>query len=263
MAVTSCIYEADYSLVTGDHVFPYVFSLNLDQSVLSPSAGQYQTFCYDIVGVAKEESEVSAMEYFLLGICPSISRTDIAAVAVSVNGEAQTVVWGENVSLKTVDDPDTSTEHAGLKLMFPLNPISGEMQVSISMLTVHDIGPMDITLYGDDAAATGLSVCGPVCGSGTACESVVYQNETVCVPVTVTPFAKPGTARTTCCGAPTVSADVSCVGTNTSCTFSVSQSLCIAIPVSFGAAVKTGTAAIQCGTPSETGCDCTDGEDTK
>ena len=38
-----------------------------------------------------------------------------------------------------------------------------------------------------------------------SCESVFYQTETVCVPVSVTPFATPGIAKATCSGKPVIS----------------------------------------------------------
>jgi hypothetical protein len=260
MASSTCVYTADYSLLTGDKIFPYVVTLNLERSVLNPAAGSYQTFCYDVVGVGKGTEEDTAFTNFLLGICPGITRTDIEEVTVAINGEKQTVIWGENVVLRSVDDPDPLTGHAGLKFNFPLDPVYGEMEITISLVETYEVGAVDVCLYGSGTGETGLSVCGPVCGDGASCESVVYQNETICVPVTVTPFAKPGTAKTTCCGIPVINEDVACTGNATSCSFSISQNLCIAIPVSFGAAVKTGTAVVQCGGSSEAGCNCSETE---
>lgn len=90
-----------------------------------------------------------------------------------------------------------------------------------------------------------------------SCESVFYQTETVCVPVSVTPFATPGIAKATCSGKPVIS-NKPCKGSKTSCTFSISQKLCIQIPVSFGAVIETDAAMVQCGEVSEESCECHD-----
>jgi hypothetical protein len=91
-----------------------------------------------------------------------------------------------------------------------------------------------------------------------ACQSVFYQKETVCVPVKVTPYAKPGVAKATCCGAPDVSMGNVCTGTQRACVFTLHQNLCVEIPVSFGADIETGIAAVSCGEVSNTPCDCGD-----
>ncbi|HIX29174.1 MAG TPA: hypothetical protein H9858_05735 [Candidatus Blautia stercoravium] len=46
------------------------------------------------------------------------------------------------------------------------------------------------------------------------------------------------------------------MGNQTSCSFSITQSLCIEIPISFSAVIETSTATVQCGTVSESECDC-------
>ena len=90
------------------------------------------------------------------------------------------------------------------------------------------------------------------------CETTFFQKETVCVPVTVTPFADAGRARATCCGEPIVSNQSSCSGTRRSCTFTVTQTICVEIPITFGATIDTGTATVQCGDVNDEGCDCDD-----
>ena len=130
----------------------------------------------------------------------------------------------------------------------------------MTMATPYAIGPMNICLKGGRQTASGLTICGPVCQGDSSCESVFYQRETVCVPVTVTPFAEPGTATATCCGDPVISTTAQCPGTRTSCTFTITQNLCIEIPISFGATIETGTAVVHCGTVTETACDCGDEE---
>ena len=116
---------------------------------------------------------------------------------------------------------------------------------------------MNVCVFGGGTTATGLTICGSVCGGEDGCETVFYQRETVCVPVRVTPFATPGIATATCCGTPVINTGGECVGRQTSCSFTISQSLCIEIPISFGAEIETGTVVVQCGDVSETGCSCT------
>ena len=92
------------------------------------------------------------------------------------------------------------------------------------------------------------------------CESLFNHKETVCVPVTMTPFARPGAARTICCGKPEISTETSCYGERTSCSFTVSQELCIELPITFGAQVETGSISVQCDGVSNGSCNCSDEE---
>ncbi len=56
------------------------------------------------------------------------------------------------------------------------------------------------------------------------CPTVGYQSASICVPVTVSPFAKTGATFTKCCGAPVVvPGKVTCDGErNGSCVFTIS-----------------------------------------
>lgn len=251
-----CNDKIDYSVITGERILPFVFTLNMEESVLYPQEGEDQIFCYDIMGVGSDTQQYADLSHFLLGICSSITQEDIREITVIVNGEIQDVIWGENVEIKTADQPDNPTECTGLKFDFPLDKQIGQMQVCIIMRTPYSIGPVNVCLYGGGVTATGLQICGPSCGGNMPCESVFYQKETVCVPVKVTPYAKAGTAKASCCGKPVVRAGAQCTGGQTSCTFTITQNLCIEVPVSFGAEIETGTATVQCGTVSEEECDC-------
>ena len=253
---TVCNNRVDYSAFPGDRILPFVFSLNLEDSLLYPSEGEHQRFCYDILAVGEDSSQYADLSHFLLGICDSIAQEDFIEITVFINGEPQKVVWGENVEIKTAEKPDNPTGCTGLKFDFPLDKQVGFMQVCISLRKVYEIGPVNICLYGGGVTATGLSICGPACGGTTSCESVFYQKETVCVPVRVTPFAEPGTAKAVCCGEPVVRPGGQCSGNQTSCSFTITQSLCVEIPISFGAEIETGTAVVQCGDVSEKECDC-------
>lgn len=253
-----CNQQVDYSVIPGDRILPFVFSLNMDDSILYPSEGEYQKFCYDIIGIGQNTSQYADLSHFLFGICNTITQDDIIKITVSINGDSKKVVWGNNVEIKTAEKPDNPTSCSGLKFDFPLDKLSGVMKVCISLRTPYNIGPMNVCLYGGRTTATGLNICGPVCDSNESCETVFYQKETVCVPVKVTPFAKSGTAKATCCGEPVVKSGAQCSGNQTSCSFIITQNLCIEIPISFGAVIETGTAVVQCGTVSEIECDCSD-----
>ncbi len=256
----TCKNKADYSKISGDRVLPFVFTLNLEDSILYPEEGQKQRFCYDIEGVGQDSVTFADLNYFLLGICSSITQNDIAEITVVIDGKEQTVVWGENVEIRTTEKPDNLTGCVGLKFDFPLDKMDGQMEVCITMEKTYPVGPVNVCVFGGNTTATGLMICGPACGSMEPCDSVFYQKETVCVPVKVTPYANPGTAKATCCGEPVVTPGGTCSGNRTFCSFTITQKLCIEIPISFGAVIETGAAVVQCGDVSEEPCDC--GDDT-
>ena len=253
---SECSNQVDYSNVLGEKILPFVFTLNQETSVLYPEDGVYQKFCYEIHGTGQDTSSYADLSHFLLGICNEITQEDIIGITVSIDDEPQEVVWGENVEIKTKEEPDNSTGCIGLKFSFPLDKVDGVMQICITLRTPWTIGPVNVCLFGGETTATGLAICGPFCVENEGCESVFYQKETVCVPVRVTPFAKPGTARTTCCGEPVVNMGGECAGRQTYCSFTVTQNLCVEIPISFGAVIETGTVTVQCGDVDETSCDC-------
>lgn len=255
---TVCPYEADYSKVPGDRVLPFIFSLNTEKSVLEPEEGEYQKFCYDVTAVGKDMPLYADLSHFVLGVCRQLGQEDVEEVTVLINGDPQTIVWGENVEFKTEEHPDPPTGCAGLKFDFPLDKVVGFMEVCIVLKTPYEVGPVNVCVYGGGTTAEGLTVCGPSCRGDGGCESVFYQKETVCVPVKVTPFAQAGTAKAVCCGAPTVNMDGQCPGKRTYCFFTVTQNLCIEIPISFGADIETGAALVQCGDVSEEGCSCSE-----
>ena len=80
------------------------------------------------------------------------------------------------------------------------------------------------------------------------CPAVGYQSISVCVPVKVEPFAKPGVTVTKCCGKPTVKSGIEpCPGTKDgACFFTISQSLCVEVPVEFGAEATVGAVSVDC-----------------
>lgn len=252
----ACNEQVDYSQVSGNRILPFVFTLNLADSILNPVQGQFQRFCYDIEGVGQDQPIFADLSHFLLGICETITFADIKEITVVINGHPQNVVIGENVEIKTEDHPDNPTGCIGLKFDFPLNKINGKMQVCITMNKPFAVGPVNVCVFGGNTTATGLTICAPACGGVEPCESTFFQEETVCVPVTVTPFANPGMATATCCGEPKVSMGGQCPGDRKSCSFTITQKLCIEIPISFGAVIETGEAVVQCGEVSQEECEC-------
>ena len=83
---------------------------------------------------------------------------------------------------------------------------------------------------------------------GEKCDTRALQTATVCVPVTIAPFAKVGTIVTECCGKPEVSQKHSkCKGIeNGSCKFTISQKIKVEIPVEFGANTTVGGTFVEC-----------------
>ena len=85
------------------------------------------------------------------------------------------------------------------------------------------------------------------------CPAVGYQSASICVPVTVTPFAQAGITATKCCGDPVVTPGREvCDGVkNGSCFFTITQDICVAVPVEFGAVATVGDSYINCNGASE------------
>jgi hypothetical protein len=80
------------------------------------------------------------------------------------------------------------------------------------------------------------------------CPTVGYQSASICVPVTVTPFANAEPTTTKCCGTPVVvPGKIACDGAkNGTCLFTISQDICISVPVSFGAVATVGDTYVTC-----------------
>lgn len=80
------------------------------------------------------------------------------------------------------------------------------------------------------------------------CPAIGYQSVSMCVPVTITPYAQTGATMTKCCGEPVVvPGKISCGGErNGSCSFTISQDICVAVPVAFGATATVGDTFVSC-----------------
>lgn len=59
----------DYFKVQGDRILPFTFSLNEEDSVLYPSEGEVQKFCYDIavVGTSRANRYFIGKKRFAVG----------------------------------------------------------------------------------------------------------------------------------------------------------------------------------------------------
>ena len=255
-----CSLEVDYSAVPGERVLPFQISLNLTDSILDPSAGENQRFCYDILAVGEDTSRDADLSHLVLGICGEIPAEEIVNITVVINGMPQQVVFGEggNVELRTADHPDPPTGCPGLKFDFPLDKVRGTMRICFELTTAREVAGTNTCLFGGGTTAKGLEICGPTCQKlNRDCPVIGYQRSTVCVPVTVTPFAHVGTPITSCCGQPIVTAGDVCPRNGGVCRFTISQQICVAVPVEFGARAVAGTPSVQCGEASSTNI-CTD-----
>ncbi len=261
----ACHLEVDYAAVPGERILPFQVSLNLMDSIPDPGVGEHQRFCYDIIGVGEDSALYADLSHLVLGICDRIPIEEIVNVSVVINGAAQDVVFGDggNVELRTADRPDPPTGCTGLKFDFPLDKVNGLMQLCFELTVPRKVGDINVCLFGGGTTATGLQICGPICEKrDTSCPVMGYQRSSVCVPVTVTPFAHVGTPVTSCCGEPVVMAGAICPRNGGICRFTIRQEICVAVPVEFGARAVAGMPSVQCGEASHTNIctDCTPAE---
>ncbi|MEL7646498.1 MAG: hypothetical protein AAGU76_00310 [Sedimentibacter sp.] len=245
----SCVNTADYT----DTSIPVTIELI---SITPPGPDQLQTFCYTVTQV----EEPTALSHWVLGICPTLTEEDLGEVTVTINGEEQNVVIGDNVEIFNPPATDPGGACSGIKFDFGLEEAGDTMTVCFELLTPQQVGPNLVCVTGGGQTLSSEFICGPVCAEGEQCETTVFQTMEVCVPVTVTPFADTGTVDVTCCGEATVSAEP-CPAGEPSCTFYVTQNICVEVPVFFRATGNAGTATATCGDLSTEGCDCDgDGE---
>ena len=258
----NCNTTVDYSKdSSGGKILPFKFTLT-DDSILHPTEGQRQKFCYKIEATGRDtftDSETTAdLSHFLLGICENIVATDFHSVTVTINGEDQNVEFGTNVEIKTTEHPDDPTGCVGLKFNFPLDKEMGNtMTICFELNSVFDVGSTNVCLFGGDVTKKGMSICGPVCTTTTGCTKTIFQQETVQVPIAVRPFANTGDATVICCGNPVITRDET-PPTDGQCHFIVTQTICVEIPITFGANVTHGTTVSTCAGASIQRCPCLD-----
>jgi len=244
----ACPLVADY---TGTDV-PVTVALDEANSILDPGPGELQRFCYIVTQV----EEPIALSHWLLGICPDITIEDLGEVSVTINGEEQEVILGDNVEIRTEENPDPTTGCVGLKFDFGLEEAGDVMTVCFELLVTRQIGSNNVCLKGGQETETGETVCGPVCGIIEECETTVFQEIEVCVPITVTPRAHVGDIDVTCCGEADVSTNMCPMNSQPSCTFFVRQNLCVEVPIRFSATGEPGQEVVTCGDPNQEGCTC-------
>lgn len=244
----SCAAFINYADVPGDRILPFTITLDLEHSILNPSAGENQRFCYRIDGVGQDVPTQADLSHIVFGICENIPITQLANITVTRNGTAETVIIGENVELKTEEKPDPPTGCPGLKFDFGLNKQNGTMLVCFELLTTYPVADITVCLYGGGVTANSLSICGPACQQETQCPATGEQELSVCVPVTVTPYAIIGTTVTRCVGTPVITPGATvCPGVaNGSCHFTISQRLHVSVPVRFGARAVSGEHSVDC-----------------
>lgn len=242
-----CNTEINYGELPGDVVIPFKFTLDTVNSVLNPGPGVNQKFCYIITGVGEDTSASPDLSHFILGICDTIPENQITNITVIINGVNQPISFGEGGNVQLIY-PDPPTGYSRLKFDFGLNKDGGIMLICYELTNKYPVGPNLVCLAGEIESVTGLSICGPVCAEAQVCEAVGYQPATLCVPVTVTPFAIPGKTVTYCCGSPIVTPGTTpCEGVeNGSCYFTLTQRICVAVPVSFGANTTIGSVCVDC-----------------
>lgn len=243
-----CVNTIDYANVPGDRILPFLFALDPD-SILYPTPDQFQRFVYTITGHGENTSEYVDLSHFLLVVCPDITEEMLRNVTVTINGVPQDVDIGGNVEVLPPDHPDNTTGCPGLKFNFGLGKVSGVMVVSFELSVTHPIGPVVVCIKGGQISHSNLAICGPGCGEvETTCPAIGYQRASVCVPVTITPFASVGDATTYCCSGPVIRNGAgTCAGVPGGiCSFTITQEICIAVPVTFGATASVGDYTVQC-----------------
>lgn len=256
--------KIDYSKVSENNVFPFAVELNLEDSILTPDSGQNQRFSYIVTGKSGDASSDSDLEHLVLGVCDSLVESQITNVSVWIDGVKQSVVLGENVKLITPEKVSPPIDCTGLKFDFNLKNAEGVMTVSFELAKPYPVGPNPVFLFGGNAVATGLTIAGPSSEKALpyTCHRMAYQKARVCVPITVTPFARMHAPTTYCCGDPVIlPADLNCPGClNGSCTFTLRQKICVEIPIELDATATTSGTYVCCnGASAENicrGCSC-------
>jgi len=77
----------------------------------------------------------------------------------------------------------------------------------------------------------------------------------LCLPVTISPFARTNGPSVRCCGPAILGNIDQCRGTpNGTCDFNIIQRICVEVPVEFGADTEVGEVHVDCGEPSPNAC---------
>ncbi|NMC55922.1 MAG: hypothetical protein GYA50_01705 [Eubacteriaceae bacterium] len=237
-----CSIGIDYSEITGDYILPFAIALDLNSSILYPQSGELQRFCYLITGKGDLDTVNIDLDHITFALGGGISLQKITNITVAVNGIKQEIILGEdgNVLLLKSGEFNAEDDCEGLKFDFGLDKTDGIMSISFDLLDTYPVGQMEVILFGRDTIAKGLSICGPV--DYEEAEYIInhvatgYQDATVSVPITVTPYVNVGQTKTYLCGDGLFFAGISaCPGTvNGTCQFTITQNICVEVPIEIG-----------------------------
>lgn len=144
----NCDFEIDYSEVASNRIFPFIFELDQEESVFNPGPGENQRFCYNVTGVGLDNQNYVDLSHWVLGICDEIPAEQIVNISVVINGVNQPVEFGQNVELRTPQNPDPTTGCPGLKFDFELDKVEGEMTVCFELTETYSVGPNQVCLFG-------------------------------------------------------------------------------------------------------------------
>ena len=144
---------ADYSKVLGGKNLPFVVELDEAYCVFDPAPGDNQKYCYSVTAVSGV-SNTENMDYFVLGIDPDITADQIKNIKVTVNGSARTVRFNTS-------NPNVRLTNAGIRFDFEVSRSGGIMEICFELTDAYEVGSVPVSLYGEDATKTGLTIGGP------------------------------------------------------------------------------------------------------
>lgn len=137
------------------------------------------------------------------------------------------------------------------------------MKVCITLKKAYNVGPINVCLFGSGKVATGLSICGPVCSGDYGCKKKFVHEESVSIPISITPYAIQDEARVVCKGAPIIESIANCPECTKTCKFTITQNLSATIPITFGAIVESGEVGVKCKGVNEEACKCKNEDDVE
>ncbi|WP_326908591.1 hypothetical protein [Sedimentibacter sp. MB31-C6] len=99
-----------------------------------------------------------------------------------------------------------------------------------------------------------IDKCNPSCEK-ESCETDVFQEMDVCVPISIEPYVDLGEAEVECIEDPYIDSLHFCkCNKNETCKFTIYQKICVMIPVEFKAIARSGSTSVICGDISDEDC---------
>jgi hypothetical protein len=219
---------------------PYIVELNLDETVFYPKQGERQRFCYEITGNGKDEKD--DLKIVLLCANEVFSQEEIAYIEVYMDGAKQEISFdpGGNVEILQRSEENPFPNPAGIRITLPLKSTQGCLKVCFELAQPRLIGSSDILLVGKDEKVCVRRVCGPVGDAGAMGYATGFQDATVCVPVTLTPYVKTGDMVAVNCSPPQIARYACALHVpEESATFTVIQDVRIAVPIQVGVTISS------------------------